>query len=287
MILLSTGTLRYYELNRVFYIAAELGFDGIELIVDDRWDTCDPVYLKRLIDRYNLPIPSIHSPFGFIETPAWGSEPAVRMEKSIALAEELGAEAVIIHLPFFMESRYARWVYEEIPGLQEGTRVRLAVENMPHAYKILGRLGVILGTGSIYGVDSRKGFNRFLVHISKICFPRSDWETLLGFRYLVLDTTHLATGGIDPVEAYEKMKSRLALIHLSNFDGREHQPLGRGRMDMKRFLRHISADGYTGPLVLEYMPEYFPDRTEATARKILADDLAIVRSIISASRRNE
>ena len=277
---LSAGTLRFYGLDRVFSIAADLGFDGVELIVDARADSTDPSYLIHLSERYGMPIPTLHSPFSFVETPAWGPDPVVRMEKSIMLAEEIGSEVVIVHMPFFAECRYARWVREEIPRRQRETRVKIAVENMPVAYKILGRLGAALNLGTFYAVDSGKGINRLLKPFSRLCFLYNDWESLLSYPYVVLDTTHLATGGIDPVEAYERLKSRCVLIHLSNFDGREHQPMRRGRLDLDAFLRHVIADGYDGHLVFEYMPEYFTDGTEATARRMLSADLALVREIV-------
>jgi len=280
MILLSIGSLRFFELDRVFEVARDLGFDGVEVIVDERWDTADPVYLKRLVNRYHLPMPCIHSPFSFVKTPAWGNDPVERMRRSIELAEECGSEIVVIHLPFFAERRYARWVEDELPRWQERTRAKLAVENMPHAYKILGRLGVLLKTGIFYEVDSRAWINRLLLPLSTPCHIGNDWDYLLRFRYLVLDTTHLATAGLDPVEAYERVKSKLVLIHVSNFTGAEHQPLGAGRIDMARFLRHVARSGYRGHVTLELMPDNFPDKTESTAREILAADLAFCRSCL-------
>ncbi|MCX6357538.1 MAG: sugar phosphate isomerase/epimerase [Candidatus Aureabacteria bacterium] len=282
MLLLSIGSLRFYELDRVFDIAADLGFDGVEVIVDDRWDTTDPLYLRRLAERYRMPIPSLHSPFSFVDT-VWGNDPVVRMENSIRLAAEIGAELVVLHLPFFAERRYIRWVDEEIPRIQERTAVKLAVENMPHACKILGPLGVPMHTGIIYDVDRRGWRNRLLRPLSKSCFVGNTWEYLRRFRYLVLDTTHLATGGGNPIEEFERMKQKLALIHVSNFNGKEHQPLAEGRIDFAQFLRHVARSGYAGHITLELMPDHFPDRGEATARRILAADLALCRECLSGS----
>ena len=280
MLLLSIGSLRFFGIDRVFGIARDLGFDGIELIVDDRWDTADPVYLKRLMDRYGLPIVSVHSPFSFVETPAWGGDTVERMRQSLSLAEACGSEIVVFHLPFFTERSYAKWIEDDLPRWQEKTSVKLAVENMPRAYKILGRLGVLLKTGAFYEVNKRAWPNRLLRPLSKPCFAGNDWDYLLRFKYLVLDTTHLATGGLDPIEAYERIKSRLALVHVSNFTETEHQPLDTGRIDMAGFLRHAAGRGYRGHVPVELRPEHFPARTEATARKIIAADLALCRSCL-------
>lgn len=280
MTLLSIGSLRFFGLDRVFLIAKDLGFDGVEVIVDDRWDSADPGYLRTLSARYGLPISSLHSPFSFIETPAWGTDPVERMRRSVTLAEELGSEILVIHLSFFAEDRYARWVRDELPRWQEKTGVKLAIENMPHAYKVFGKLGIRLGTGTFYAVDRGKWRNRLLRPFSRDCHIDNTFENLLRYRYHVLDTTHLATAGLDPIEAYEKMKRGLVLIHVSNYDGREHQPLSTGLLDMRAFLTHIARDGYKGHVTLELMPDNFPDRSEHTAREILAADLSLCRSCL-------
>jgi len=254
MLLLSIGSLRFFGLDRVFMLAKDLGFDGVEVIVDDRWDTADPGYLRTLSARYSLPIPSLHSPFSFIPTPAWGTDPVERMRRSVALAEEIGSEVLVIHLAFFADARYAAWVRDELPRWQEKTAVKLAVENMPHAFKMLGRAGIRLGTGTFYAVDRGRWRNRLLRPFSCDCHIDNMFENLLRYPYRVLDTTHLATAGLDPVAAYERLKEGLVLVHVSNYDGREHQPLSTGLLDIGGFLSHLARDGYAGHVTLELMP---------------------------------
>ncbi len=48
MIALSTGSLYTYGTARVFELAAEAGYDGIEILTDHRWDSRQPAYLRRL-----------------------------------------------------------------------------------------------------------------------------------------------------------------------------------------------------------------------------------------------
>ena len=63
MIALSTGSLHTYGTARVAWMAAEAGFDGLEIMVDDRWDTRDPAYLLQTARNVGLPILSLHAPF--------------------------------------------------------------------------------------------------------------------------------------------------------------------------------------------------------------------------------
>ena len=44
---LSTGSLYTYGLDRVFALAAEVGFDGIEVLIDPRFDTRQPVSVNH------------------------------------------------------------------------------------------------------------------------------------------------------------------------------------------------------------------------------------------------
>jgi sugar phosphate isomerase/epimerase len=99
----------------------------------------------------------------------------------------------------------------------------------------------------------------------------------LRFRHLVLDTTHLATGGFDPIAVFERLKERVVHVHLSNFDGREHVELRQGELDLAAFIRHLKESGYAGTLCLEIMPEYFPSEDESFTRRLLEDNLALIR----------
>jgi sugar phosphate isomerase/epimerase len=63
MIALSTGSLYTYGTARAFDLAARAGFDGVEVLVDHRWDTRQPDYLRRLSADFALPIVAVHNPF--------------------------------------------------------------------------------------------------------------------------------------------------------------------------------------------------------------------------------
>ena len=90
MIALSTGSLYSYGTARVFDLAARVGFDGIEIIVDHRWDTRQPSYLRALSDGHNLPIVALHSPFLTLDAPGWPDDELGRLRHTVALAQEIG-----------------------------------------------------------------------------------------------------------------------------------------------------------------------------------------------------
>jgi len=63
MIALSTGSLYNYGVVRVFELGREAGFEGVEILVDDRYDTQQPDYLNILQETFQLPVVAVHSPF--------------------------------------------------------------------------------------------------------------------------------------------------------------------------------------------------------------------------------
>ncbi|MCB0182815.1 MAG: sugar phosphate isomerase/epimerase, partial [Caldilineaceae bacterium] len=243
----STGSLYSYGTERSFAFAAKAGYDGIELMVDDRWDTRQADYLSVLVDRYGLPILAVHSPFRNV--PGWPPDQPALIAESVKLAETLGARVVIHHLPNRLEfgfvrankfqlqwplrargadQRYYQWLLDGYPQLQESTAVKLCIENMP----------------------ARKWFGRKL--------NRHHWntpETITRFSTLTLDTTHLGTWGIDPTPVYEAWGDRVGHIHLSNYNGREHRRPEHGELDLARFIQMLVTHNYSGAVSLELHPD--------------------------------
>jgi sugar phosphate isomerase/epimerase len=244
----STGSLWNYSIERCFRFAAEAGFDGLELMADQRWETRQPDYLRPLMDRYGLPIVAIHSPFShFVE--GWPNDQPGRIRHTVALAEAVGAQTVVHHLPnrigyiwvqvpgrlfplpvpWNAEKGYRRWLETTYPEVQASTPITLAIENMP-AYRRFGRRWQI-----------------------------NHWNTvgeIQRFTHLTLDTTHLGTWGLEPVEVFPYLAGRVAHVHLSNYEGgREHLRPETGRLKLDRLLARMAADDYQGAISLELQPE--------------------------------
>jgi sugar phosphate isomerase/epimerase len=249
-IALSTGSLYTYGLARVFELAAEAGFDAVEVLVDHRWDGRQPAYLLRLSRDSGLPIIVIHNPFkSFV--PGWPYDSLGRLRESVAVAREVGAPVVVTHLPLsvggvhietfgFRRSRlllpvpwggetgYRDFLLNGLAAFEAEMGIKVAVENMP-AKRFLGR-----------AVD---------IHWL------NNLETLSQMSHLTLDTTHIGTWGIDLLAAYERLKSQIVHVHLSNFNGQEHRLPWDGSLPLGRLLRRLARDGYGGAVSLELGPE--------------------------------
>lgn len=245
----STGSLYTYGLDRVFRLAREAGFDGVEIIVDNRLDTQDDAYLRRLQERHDLPILSLHSPFPLIAVDGWAWDEVTRTQRTVALAQALGVPTVVSHLPLrlhiavvqatLVERRlllpilwpwgrsYARWLKADLPAWQQTLPVTVAVENMPCFW--LGR-------------------RRLDVHLMNRV---EEWGR---FPHLTMDTTHLGTWGLDILAVYEQVADRVAHVHLSNYrDGQEHLRLDDGDLPLGAFLERL-RDRFQGTVTVELNP---------------------------------
>jgi sugar phosphate isomerase/epimerase len=61
-VVFGTGSLHAFGIERVYSWAAEVGFDGVEIMIDDRWDTHQSGYLDRLAENHGIPILALHPP---------------------------------------------------------------------------------------------------------------------------------------------------------------------------------------------------------------------------------
>lgn len=246
--LFSTGSLYTYGTARCFEFSARAGFDGVEVMVDDRWDTRQPAYLLELEQRYSMPILAVHSPFT-PSVPGWPDGDVERLTRCIALAEALGAAVVAHHLPLrsglawvqILGERmplplpwhdpaggYRRWLEGMYLIAQAGTPVALCIENMP-ARQALGA--------------------RWNAH---------EWNTLeeIGrFGAITLDTTHLGTWSQDPLTVYAALAGKVRHVHLSNYDGREHRLPQHGPLALDQLLARMAADNYAHAVTLELSPD--------------------------------
>lgn len=273
MIFLSTGTLNTLGMHRIFGMAAQTGFDGIEIIIDRRWDTRDARYLRRLSAEYGLPVAVLHSPF-LPDVDGWPADQLGRLHYTLDVANELRVPFVVTHLPYRLymmsfhwggprtwnftapipwkrQEPYYHFLQDGLAALEAESGITIGVENMP-ARRFLGR------------------------KMDPYWFNHTD--ELLRFPHLTLDTTHLGTWGMDPVEVYGTLKERIRHIHLSNFaDGKEHRPPPDGELDLAALLRALARDGNTGTISLESDPSVFHVEDEDQCLAELRRSLAFCR----------
>lgn len=225
-VVFSTGSLHPFGLERVFGWAAQTGFDGVEVMMDDRWDTHQPAYLNGLAERYGLPILALHPP---IYTGAWRLGSEETLLRSARLARRISCPLVVAHPP--PPGRpLARWMDGPLADAR-ARGVIVAVENMP------------ANPAGILRVRRRS------CHLP---------EHLEGVGAVTLDTSHVGASPMGLMDAQAALAGQLRHVHLSDSNlvlGKdEHRLPGKGQLPLRPFLAVLAADGYPGAVSLELKP---------------------------------
>ena len=226
-VVFSTGSLYPFGLDRVYGWAAEAGYDGVEIMMDERWDTVQDAYLVHLAGKHGIPVLALHTP---LHEGVWKLSPEETLVRSARLAVKIGAPVVVGHPP--PPGRpLARWVAGPLKEAR-GEGAHVAVENMPR-----GR--------ARYAFSIRRNRSCYLP------------EHLSGIGDVTLDTSHVGASGLDLMRVYGKLADQLRHVHLSDSDltgGDQHRLPGRGKLPLGELLAALERDGYPGAVSLELKP---------------------------------
>lgn len=243
---LSTASVYPQNTEAAFRYAAELGYDGIELMVWAEPASQSIATVQAYIRKYSVPVLAVHAPCLLISQRVWGPDPVAKLERSVRTAEALGAGTVVVHPPFRWQRRYAQGFAAQVAELEEHSPVIVAVENMfpMRADTLLGR-----GSSAVRRLERRGGPGRGLTAFSPSYDP-----TDTGFRHYTLDLSHTATAGTDPLALAARMGHGLAHLHLA--DGRgaahdEHLVPGEGTQPCEELCATLVRTGFAGHAVAE------------------------------------
>lgn len=238
-IIISTGSCHRFGLYRFFEVAKKAGFKNLELIIDDRLDTQDAKYIKKLERKFGLKVVSAHSAMEFVYS--WGDWKN-RLEKSIKLAKEIKAKYIIVHSWDYTDSNYVSWVMKN----------QKTIANLAKPVKV-----VFENATCRYDKETKAQIN-----------PSYHFDVMKEFESINLDTSHIATAEMDILEYYSKVKEAVNHIHFSDSDMRAdpkspwkimdcHFVPGKGKLPLKKFLKQLKADNYKGPISIELWCENF------------------------------
>jgi sugar phosphate isomerase/epimerase len=247
-VLLSTAAFFARPLAWTFELAAECGYEAVEVMVTRDRASQDPGAMRRLADEHGLRIAAIHAPSLLLTRSVWGADPIGKIDMATRVAADAGVPLVVTHPPYRWQRDYRDWLQASLPIVEERTGVTVGIENM------------------------------FPVHIGKrplMLHANQDLEQLAGIPHLVLDTSHAAVAKHDLVHVRRLFGDRLRHVHLSDNAGKgwdSHLPPGEGVLDLDAFLRDLGASGFGGTVSLE---------VDLRRR---ADDPAGVRSLLVSMR---
>jgi sugar phosphate isomerase/epimerase len=228
LVALSTASVFPDRVADAFEIAARLGYDGLEVMVSADAVSQDIQALQRLAAYHGVPVLALHAPCLLVTQRVWGYEPWGKLVRSTEAAQELGAKVVVVHPPFRWQREYAKDFAEGLARMTEESGLIFAVENM---YPL------------------RAGG-------AEVAAYAPHWNPLLmDAPQVTLDLSHTAASGSDAYAMAEELGDRLAHVHMADGSGvpnrDEHLVPGRGTQPCGPVLEKLSADGYSGIVVLE------------------------------------
>lgn len=256
LISLSTGSLFTLPLKRVCELAAEAGYDGVELIINQDFQKTNPSKLVAALQEITT-IHSIHAPF--MQLDGWGSQ-TDSLRISVELAADRGIPLVNFHPPSWMgfEVGFWRWLY-----------------SVNDFQKVVGRDGQVAVT-----IENMPWVGRYKINPHIL----SNTQRMIDFLhehnlYLTFDCTHMGSGKANFINDFYLFyeSGRIRNIHFSDYGhGREHLLPGHGILPLTRFLNHLRSTDYQSTVTLELSPEEFP-KSETVILESLKEILAFLR----------
>lgn len=257
-ILLGTGSLYNYGLNRTFELAKSAGYDGVELMLDNTWDNLQSEYLNELQKEFNLPILSVHAGMDFVYL--LGNTSKERLFNSLEIAKSVKARSLVVHPSEPYNKRYEIWFANNLKSIEgKAEPMQVLAENLPRKYyrEDLRRLA--------FGCFKPKDFGKF----PKLCF----------------DTSHFGTTKGNLLAVTKKCIRQIKQVHLSDFDFKidpedrksfydSHLMPGKGKLPLDKFLQTLKQNKFTGDIVLELCPDTLG----------AGDDQKVLKNLISARR---
>jgi sugar phosphate isomerase/epimerase len=244
---LSTASVWPEPAGAGFRMAAELGFDGVEVMVWADPESQSVPTLRRLSAEHRIPVLAIHAPCLLVSQRVWSHDPAIRLEMAAEAAQDLGASTVVVHPPFVWQPRYATRFADLVGELESRTGVAIAVENMFPVHPLRPARSVAVSP----------------------FWPSAD-PTDGEFPHYTLDLSHTSTARMDACALARKMGARLTHLHLADGGGSardEHLVPGRGDQPCAEVLGALGSRGFSGHVILEVS-------TRASSRTRRAHELA-------------
>ena len=269
---LSTASVYPLRTEAAFEYAAELGYDGVELMVWAETVSQDIGAIAKLSRRYNMPVLSVHAPCLLISQRVWGPNPIPKLTRSVQAAERLGAQTVVVHPPFRWQRRYADGFSEQVAELETRSDVLVAVENM-----FPFRADRFFGSGQPSIERMRKRGGRPGAAVSAFA---PSYDPLDGnHAHYTLDLSHTATAGTDALDMARRMGSGLVHLHLCDGNGAstdEHLVPGRGSQPTVEVCQMLAGSDFAGHVILEVTTS--DARNKAEREALLVESLQFARS---------
>ncbi|MDR0860163.1 MAG: hypothetical protein LBO09_04195 [Candidatus Peribacteria bacterium] len=209
-LLLSTDTLPNYGLDRIFSIAKEAKYDGIDLAMWKGFDAWDEEYVQKLAFQYDLPVYVVQTSSKLNQK---------EMDKALDICGTTGADTICINPPKITEFKVYDFISDNLAEYQK---------NNPD-----------LQFSIINPIDSKL----FALPIPEFRFSNIIDIVKVYNAYVGLDITNLDMDAFeeDFMRKIDDYAPYISVLYLSDKDkkGKSHLMPGEGNLDLVNFLKKL------------------------------------------------
>ena len=210
MLLFHTDNLPHYGLERIFEFAKAAGYDGLEIGVGPNFDTQNPAYIKKLSERYDLPVKAFSIKAKQEEALCTVYQHTVREFEGVTM-NLVPAQS--------LSFQYKKWMEELVPKLAQKYNLMACRRNVP--------------------METMLGF-----------LPNRTDNSVASLRQqgnVCLDLTALALSNDDIMKAIEEAGNALKHVYISNvFKKKPYCVPVHGVLPLESFLTKLARKSYNG-----------------------------------------
>lgn len=226
------------RMETAFKIGAEIGYDGLEIMINKDEETRNPAKILSLSEKYDQPILSVHAPVLLFTSYVYGISPRNKLERTVQLAYQLGASTVVVHPPYSWQKLYSVNFSKIVREFSQHYNITIAVENM---------------------------FNPAFLGKTFSAFAPSWNPGALDVDAMTLDFSHSAYQGINSLRLAQAWGDKLKHVHLCDGTYRlnnlrmhdEHLVPGKGSQPVAETLKLLKKNKFSGHIVAEVHTENY------------------------------
>lgn len=227
MILLSTSSLLWYWIHRIFSILSKSWFDGLDLSLKDiNYDLWDEEYIYSLVQQFKMPVLSITAPNKWMNNK--------KLDNILRIASKLNTQVVTFSPPHHTDKE-DNWYYSSLPKLKNELSMSICIKNVEAKFVMLL-------------IPEYK--NSSLVEIKKIT-----WDTTLDLS--VIDNT----SWLDIIKAYNILDTSIKNILFSDRDWLNtwlvpwNSPWWISNLPLESLLIKLKTSNYNGFITIDVKPQ--------------------------------
>jgi len=122
MLLLSTSSLTWYGLHRIFSFAQKSGYTGLDIALGTlNFDLWDEDYISELSKEFNMPVLSLTAPGKGMSQK--------KLEKIMIMAKKLSVQVVTVSPPHITD-KDTKWFWKTLLRIKQDTHLSICVQNV-------------------------------------------------------------------------------------------------------------------------------------------------------------